>query len=148
MTASGAKAVGGAGGCAQALTPRPAPKSTGLKGKAEGKVKKERAAASFDSAPHTGTKLWADEQAYRLVGAEPYIRKSDGCPSQLLRWETTCPAEGCGRSFIVKTGLKISGLTRRCEQHRAGLRPVKLGRRRAVQIRVELPLGHEGKTND
>ena len=98
--------------------------------------------AVFAVEPPLGTRILLDDQAYELVEAEPYTRKTDGRPSRLLVWETSCAADGCGASFRTKTGMTVTSLNRRCEGHRfTALRskPVNGRRGRKVRVRVELP---------
>lgn len=93
----------------------------------------------FLTTPPVGTILMLDAQRYELIGVEPYLRK-DGGESRLLTWQAHCP--DCGKPFEIKTGLKSKDLSRRCVDHRAGLRPVgKRGDR--VVIRVIEPEGVE-----
>lgn len=95
--------------------------------------------AVFAVEPPLGTRILLDDQVYDLVAAEPYTRKTDGQPSRLLVWDTTCPAAGCGESFRAMSGLTVTSLARRCETHREVARPVKGKRGRKVRVRVELP---------
>jgi len=94
--------------------------------------------AVFAAEPPLGTRILLDEQVYELVAVEPYTRKSDGKPSRLLVWETSCPAAGCGETFRPKSGLTVTSLARRCDAHREVSRPVKGKRGRKVRVRVEL----------
>ena len=95
--------------------------------------------AQFVTEPPLGTRILLDDQSYDLVAAEPYTRKTDGKPSSLLTWESCCPQPGCGEPFREKSGLAVSSLRRRCEAHRAGMKPVKGRRGRKIKVRVELP---------
>jgi hypothetical protein len=72
----------------------------------------------FETEPPLGSRILLDDQAYELVGSEPYRRKSDGVMSRVLTWETLCPVDGCGASFRVQTGLSIKSLCRRCVEHK------------------------------
>jgi hypothetical protein len=92
----------------------------------------------FAEEPPIGTRIMLDDQAYELVGSEPYTRKTDGAASRLLTWETTCPVEGCLASFRAQSGLSITWLRRRCDQHANALTLVQGRRGRRVRVRVEL----------
>jgi hypothetical protein len=98
--------------------------------------------ALFATEPPLGTRILLDDQAYELVDVQPYTRKSDGRPTRLLTWETCCPTTGCDTSFRVHTGLTVSALSRRCEDHRftaVRFKPVKGRRGRKVRVQVEFP---------
>lgn len=82
----------------------------------------------FVDEPAIGTVLMADGQRYQLVRVEPYERKTDGMPSRLLTWAGHCA--DCGDPIEVQSGLVVSTLTRRCELHKAALKPVRVGRGR------------------
>lgn len=92
----------------------------------------------FAAEPAVGTTILLDEQAYELIAAEPYTRKTDGKVSRLLTWQTVCPVDGCDAAFQVQSGLSITSLRRRCEQHAEARTLVKGRRGRRVQVRVEL----------
>lgn len=84
-----------------------------------------------------GTVLRLDEQVYELRGAVPHLRK-DGAPTELLVWETKCPA--CGAAFEVRTSRCRTGLpNRRCERCRKVGKPVKGKRGRRVKVEVLAP---------
>ena len=95
--------------------------------------------AVFVTEPPLGTRIFLDDQIYELVEVQPYTRKTDGQPTRLLAWETSCPAAGCGDTFRVRSGLTVTSLARRCEAHREIARPVKGKRGCKVRVRVELP---------
>lgn len=91
----------------------------------------------FSRAPALGTVVTLDEQRYELIGAEPYVRKTDGQNSTLLEWETTCPTPGCAESYRCSSGLVVTYLPRRCAVHRNPLKPVKGKRGRKVRVEIE-----------
>jgi len=95
--------------------------------------------ALFATEPPIGTRIVLDDQVYELVQAEPYTRKTDGKASHLLHWDTACPTDGCGKPLRVLSGMSITSLQRRCEDHRVLTKPVKGKRGRRVKIRIEMP---------
>lgn len=92
----------------------------------------------FVDEPAVGTMLMADGQRFDLVRVEPYERKTDGMPSRLLTWAGRCA--DCGEPIEVQSGLIVSGLRRRCDLHKAPLRPVARGHGK-VAVVVSGPVG-------
>ena len=90
----------------------------------------------FASPPLLGTVLKLDDQAYELRALRPHQRL-DGTSTQLLVWETNCPS--CGAGFEQATGLKASGINRRCPECRKAGKPVKGRRGRKVKLEVLQP---------
>lgn len=76
----------------------------------------------FKIIPPRGTVIRYREQAYRLISSQLYTRL-DNQESVLLIWETRCPE--CQVPFEIKTGLSITSLNRRCQEHKAPGKPVK-----------------------
>jgi hypothetical protein len=94
--------------------------------------------AHFDAEPALGTTIALDDQCYELVDAEPYVRKSDGVRTRLLVWETACPVPGCSASFRVRSGLHITSLRRRCDDHALATKLVKGRRGRRIKVKVDV----------
>ena len=90
---------------------------------------------NFALPPTIGTVLLLDEQEYELAAIEPHTRR-DGLPTVILHWRSTCPA--CGQEFTVTSGLRSTGIARRCLEHRMAARPVHGKRGRKVQVQVAL----------
>lgn len=92
----------------------------------------------FLTTPPLGTIVKLDDQAYRLLRIEPYVRL-DGVRTKALTWEAHCPV--CGEPFEVVSGLKSKGFTRRCAEHRNPMARVKpaSGRGQPLQITVIEP---------
>lgn len=56
---------------------------------------------------------------FKLVRREPYVRLSDGQPSELLWWEATCAT--CGGTFLRKSGPEpklVNLAVANCTRHR------------------------------
>jgi hypothetical protein len=69
----------------------------------------------FHSELPTGFELSVKGQRYRLMKIKPHI-KSDGTPSRLADWQTTC-AE-CGAVMHTSSPATQAPASRRCELHR------------------------------
>lgn len=69
----------------------------------------------FQTPPAVGSVMMDGTQAFEVVQVEPYTRK-DGAASRLIVWRTTCL--NCAEPFEVTTGMKTSGMNRRCPMHR------------------------------
>lgn len=89
---------------------------------------------SFDAEPAIGTVLHLDDQAYEMIGTKPHERQ-DGTSTELLIWQTECAT--CGSNFEVMSGLRSSGLSRRCAEHRRAGKPVKGKRGRKVVVEID-----------
>jgi hypothetical protein len=59
---------------------------------------------------------------FTAVSVEPYTRRRDGSPSQLIRWRGKCIH--CGAAYEVTGGGNVEKLAKTCEQHR-GMRKVR-----------------------
>jgi hypothetical protein len=75
----------------------------------------------FDAPPTIGTVLSIDGLTFHLLRVEPYIRQTDGLPTQLLVWRGACAT--CGQSFEAMTGLRSKAVNKRCQAHKAMGKP-------------------------
>jgi hypothetical protein len=55
------------------------------------------------------------------IDVQPYTRRRDGQPSQLIRWRGKCAH--CGAAYEVTGGGNVDKLARNCEQHRGMRKP-------------------------
>jgi hypothetical protein len=72
---------------------------------------------NFDTLPDATVTYVQAGQFYKLVGLEPYTRKSDGADAVLLQWATKC--RDCASGFVATSGLVAKGLCCRCPACRA-----------------------------
>lgn len=70
----------------------------------------------FRITPRVGKVMIIDGQRYVLVAQKLHYRQSDGEPTTILVWESSC-AE-CGVPFETTTPLKVNYINRRCKKHR------------------------------
>lgn len=89
----------------------------------------------FIDEPAIGTALLADGQRFDLVAVTPYERKTDGMMSRVLTWAARCA--DCGEPIEVTSGLAINALRRRCDLHKAALRPVARGHGKVQVVVVD-----------
>lgn len=59
---------------------------------------------------------------WTLIDRQPYVRKTDGKPSELLTWSAVCVKKGCGKTIVRVTGkdpLKYGWGRKHCDDHKA-----------------------------
>lgn len=90
----------------------------------------------FDDVPAIGTTIALDDQVYELIAIEPHVRK-DGVSTLLLVWSTSCAY--CADPMLVRSGLHVAALNRRCDVHkRPGQRVGGKRRHQPLKVRVRL----------
>ena len=71
----------------------------------------------FDATTPLGTIVHADGNSAALIAIEDYVRKTDGKPSLLMRWEARC--EVCGIPVTHTSGRRLTDFRPRCAEHRS-----------------------------
>jgi hypothetical protein len=86
---------------------------------------------NFDTPPRLLSLHTIRNHVYGICGVEPYTRKN-GKASFILTWVAACKRKDCRNFYLLKTGLRGTYLSKRCDFHRRGTKEQKA--RRIIKI--------------
>ena len=75
----------------------------------------------FKATPLIGEAFMHQGQRYELIESQEHVRR-DGSPTRIFTWQSHCP--DCGKPFVIKSGMAIHHLNRRCDTHKKPGKPV------------------------